>query len=69
MLCHKGTLNVGFADGVEHGSQTFGTQAGDVCHLRRQIQLAGLGVIELCFMDWYSTLASRSTMPLLPGRS
>ena len=47
MLCHKGTLNVGFANGVEHGSQAFGTQAGDVCHLRRQIQLAGLGVIEL----------------------
>ena len=47
MLCHKGTLNVGFADGVEHGSQAFGTQAGDVCHLRRQVQLAGLGVIEL----------------------
>ena len=47
MLCHKGTLNVGFAHGVEHGSQAFGTQAGDVCHLRRQIQIAGLGVIEL----------------------
>ena len=37
MLCHKGTLNVGFADGVEHGSQTFDTQTGDICHLRRQI--------------------------------
>ena len=47
MLCHKGTLNVGFAHGVEHGSQAFGTQAGDVCHLRRQIQLAGFRVIEL----------------------
>ena len=47
MLCHKGTLNVGLADGVEHGSQAFGTQAGDICHLRRQIQLAGLRVIEL----------------------
>ena len=47
MLCHKGTLDVGLADGVEHGSQAFGTQAGDACHLRRQIQLAGLRVIEL----------------------
>lgn len=47
MLCHKGTLDVGLADGVEHGSQTFDTQTGDICHLRRQIQLAGLGIIEL----------------------
>ena len=47
MLCHKGTLDVGLADGVEHGSQAFGTQAGDICHLGRQVQLAGLGVIEL----------------------
>ena len=47
MFCHERTLNVGFAHGVEHGSQAFGTQAGDVCHLRRQIQLAGFRVIEL----------------------
>ena len=47
VFCHERTLDIGFAHGVEHGSQAFGTQAGDVCHLRRQIQLAGFRVIEL----------------------
>ena len=46
MLCHERALNVGLADGVEHGGQHFGVQPRNLRHLGRQLQLAGRLVIE-----------------------
>ena len=46
VLCHKRTLDIGLADGVEHGGQHFGVQPRHLRHLGRQLQLAGCLVIE-----------------------
>ena len=46
VLCHKRALDIGLADSVEHGGQCFGVQPRHLCHLGRQLQLAGCLVIE-----------------------
>ena len=46
VLCHKRALDIGLADGVEHGGQHFGVQPRYLRHLGRQLQLAGCFVIE-----------------------
>ena len=46
VLCHKRALDIGLADGVEHGGQHFGVQPRHLRHLGRQLQLAGCLVIE-----------------------
>ena len=46
VLCHKRALDIGLADGVEHGGQHFGVQPRYLRHLGRQLQLTGCLVIE-----------------------
>ena len=46
VLCHKRALDIGLADGVEHGGQCLGVQPRNLRHLGRQLQLAGRLVIE-----------------------
>ena len=46
VLCHKRALDIGLADGVEHGGQHFGVQPRHLRHLGRQLQLTGCLVIE-----------------------